>query len=72
MRGQKRVEDARERADDPRIHPLRENFLRRSMDCRLRPGNDGMDGYSKYNRQASRNDRSLFSIGPINDFIVFH
>jgi len=26
MRGQKRVEDARERAYDPRIHRLREKF----------------------------------------------
>src|SRR5262245_20475911 len=33
MRGQKRVEDARERAYDPRIHLLREKFLRRWMDC---------------------------------------
>ena len=62
MRGQKRVHkgvharlrramDARERAYDPRIHLLRKNFLRRSMDCRgvsastrvfdtLLPGND--------------------------------
>jgi hypothetical protein len=29
---------------DPRIHLLRENFLRRSMDCRVKPGNDGVDG----------------------------
>jgi hypothetical protein len=28
---------------DPRIHLLRENFLRRSMDCRVKPGNDGVD-----------------------------
>jgi len=27
MRGQKRVEDARERAYDPRIHLLRKKFL---------------------------------------------
>jgi hypothetical protein len=40
MRGQKRVEDARERAYDPRIHLLREKFLRRWMDCRVKPGND--------------------------------
>jgi hypothetical protein len=26
MRGQKRVEDARKRAYDPRIHPLRKKF----------------------------------------------
>jgi hypothetical protein len=26
-RGQKRVEDARERADDPRIHPLRKKVF---------------------------------------------
>ena len=35
MRGQKCVEDARERAYDPRIHPFRK------MDCRVKPGNDG-------------------------------
>jgi hypothetical protein len=29
---------------DPRIHLLRENFLRRSMDCRVKPGNDGVEG----------------------------
>jgi hypothetical protein len=40
MRGQKRVEDARERAYDPRIHLLREKLLRRWMDCRVKPGND--------------------------------
>jgi hypothetical protein len=28
MRGQKRVEDARERAYDPRIHLLRKNFAK--------------------------------------------
>jgi hypothetical protein len=26
---------------DPGIHLLRETFLRRSMDCRVKPGNDG-------------------------------
>ena len=40
MRGQKRVEDARERAYDPRIHLLRKNVLQKSMDCRVKPGND--------------------------------
>jgi hypothetical protein len=25
---------------DPRIHPLREKFLRRWMDCRVKPGDD--------------------------------
>jgi hypothetical protein len=43
MRGQKRVEDARERAYDPRIHLLRKTFLRRLMDCRVKPGNDGLN-----------------------------
>jgi hypothetical protein len=33
MRGQKCVEDARERAYDPRIHLLRKNFLAKAMDC---------------------------------------
>jgi hypothetical protein len=52
MRGQKRVVkgvyarlrramDARERAYDPRIHLLCKKFLRKSMDCRVKPGNDG-------------------------------
>jgi hypothetical protein len=40
MRGRKRVEDARERAYDPRIHPLCKKLLRRRMDCRVKPGND--------------------------------
>ena len=35
MRGQKRVEDARKRAYDPRIH-----LLTKKMDCRVKPGND--------------------------------
>jgi hypothetical protein len=42
MRGQKRVEDARKRAYDPRIHPLRKKFLQRWMDCRVKPGNDDL------------------------------
>src|SRR5262249_57910527 len=40
MRGQKRVEDARERAYDPRIHRLREKLFTKWMDCRVKPGND--------------------------------
>jgi hypothetical protein len=28
---------------DPRIHLLREKFLRRSMDCRVKPGNDDLN-----------------------------
>ena len=36
MRGQKRVEDARKRAYDPRIH--RKKLY--AMDCRVKPGND--------------------------------
>jgi hypothetical protein len=27
---------------DPRIHLLRQKFLARWMDCRVKPGNDGM------------------------------
>jgi hypothetical protein len=27
---------------DPRIHLLREKVLRRSMDCRVKPGNDAL------------------------------
>jgi hypothetical protein len=33
--------DARERADDPRIHLLRKKFSLKMMDCRIKPGNDG-------------------------------
>jgi hypothetical protein len=28
---------------DPRIHLLREKVLRRSMDCRVKPGNDDLN-----------------------------
>jgi hypothetical protein len=43
MRGQKRVEDARERAYDPRIHLLcPKRPLRRWMDRRVKPGNDDL------------------------------
>jgi len=45
MRGQKRVEDARERAYHPRIHLLlREKVFTKRMDCRVKPGNDRVDG----------------------------
>jgi len=40
MRGQKRVEDARERAYNPRIHLLRKKVFTKWMDCRVKPGND--------------------------------
>jgi hypothetical protein len=40
MRGQKRVEDARERAFDPRIHLLGKKSFAKGMDCRVKPGND--------------------------------
>jgi hypothetical protein len=42
-RGQKRVEDARRRAYDPRVHHLRKTFLRRAMDGRVKPGHDGLE-----------------------------
>jgi hypothetical protein len=29
---------------DPRIHLLRKNFLQRWMDCRVKPGNDSVEG----------------------------
>jgi hypothetical protein len=38
MRGQKRVEDARERALAPR--PRKKTLHSRGMDCRVKPGND--------------------------------
>jgi hypothetical protein len=51
MRGQKRVEDARERAYDPRIH-----LLTKTMDCRVKPGNDELSnrGGSFRGRDRSR------------------
>jgi hypothetical protein len=45
MRGQKRVEDARERAYDPRIHLLREKLFAR-MDGLQR--NSGLPEFRKY------------------------
>jgi len=35
MRGQKRVDDARERADDARIHRKKDDSFKR-MDCRVK------------------------------------
>ena len=32
---------------DPRIHLLREKFLRRLMDCRVKPGNDDLNEWVK-------------------------
>src|SRR5262245_15215363 len=32
---------------DPRIHLLRKKSLRRRMDCRVKPGNDNVDGYAR-------------------------
>jgi hypothetical protein len=40
MRGQKRVEDARERAYDPRIHLLRKKVFTKRMDPRVKPAGD--------------------------------
>jgi hypothetical protein len=40
MRGQKRVEDARERAYDPRIPSSSGEVLQKGMDSRVKPGND--------------------------------
>src|SRR5262249_7191897 len=39
--GHSASEDARERACDPAIHPLRKKFLRRMMDPRVKPAGDG-------------------------------
>src|SRR5438128_319993 len=41
MRGQKRVEDARKRAYDPRIHLLRKKSFEAGWIAGSRPGNDG-------------------------------
>jgi len=40
-RGQKRVEDARERAYAPRVHHSSQKLFEKRMDCRVKPGNDG-------------------------------
>src|SRR5262249_5753537 len=53
MRGQKRVEDARKRAYAPRIHLLREKYLRRSMDCRVKPGNDDPSMFENHGGDSS-------------------
>src|SRR5262249_59705216 len=58
MRGQKRVEDARERAYAPRIHLLREKFLRRLMDCRVKPGNDELEFVAMRFRGGERDARN--------------
>jgi hypothetical protein len=39
-RGQKRVEDARRRAYDPRVHRSWQKLFSRRMDCQVKPGND--------------------------------
>src|SRR5207249_8111231 len=36
---------------DPRIHLLRKTFLRRWMDCRVKPGNDGFAGGASQGKQ---------------------
>jgi len=51
MRGQKRVEDARERAYAPRIHLFRKKAIRRWMDCRVKPGNDDLPSRSGDNAE---------------------
>ncbi len=51
MRGQKRVEDARERAYAPRIHLFRKKAIRRRMDCRVKPGNDDLPSRSGDNAE---------------------
>jgi hypothetical protein len=51
-RGQKRVEDARRRAYDPRVHLLRKKSFAKKMDCRVKPGNDGSDVYRTNSRIA--------------------
>jgi hypothetical protein len=43
MRGQKRVADARKRAYDPHIHPLCKKVFAKTMDCRVKPGNDELN-----------------------------
>jgi hypothetical protein len=48
MRGLERVEDARERAYDPRIHLLGKKAFAKKMDCRVKPGNDNEERSVNY------------------------
>jgi hypothetical protein len=77
-RGQKRVEDARRRAYDPRVPPfLAKKDFARKMDCRVTPGNDGalnalIPGYDRsrdFTRHAEFHSRGA-SLVPIVDVIV--
>jgi hypothetical protein len=69
MRGQKRVEDARERAYAPRIHLLRKKVLQRWMGLhrnsglpelrifmRRKPGNDGLFARHEWVLHGARAD----------------
>jgi hypothetical protein len=46
--GQKRVEDARRRAYDPRVHHSSKKLLAKTMDCRVKPGNDQCRLYASH------------------------
>src|SRR5207245_6151485 len=60
MRGQKRVEDARKRAYDPRIHPLRKKLLQSGWIAGSKPGNDDVSLGSR----AQISLRAEWSTGP--------
>ena len=62
--------DAREfvmRGLDPRIHLLHEKVLGRSMDCRVRPGNDDLNlELSAYGDEpAHDSDRKCATVGSL-------
>jgi hypothetical protein len=63
---------------DPRIHLLRKKFSRRGMDCRVKPGNDGVDAGARnsiprhYNRHACRSNRPFFPLLFYNEFRNSH
>ena len=46
---------------DPRVHPLRKNFFANRMDCRVKPGNDDCDCWSRVplTRPSLRSGRPL-------------
>jgi hypothetical protein len=54
MRGQKRVEDARERAYARASILLAKKSLRRLMDCRVKPGNDEANQPHNYSALSLR------------------
>jgi hypothetical protein len=54
MRAQKRVEDARERAYACASIRFAKESLRKWMDCRVKPGNDGANQPDRYSALSLR------------------